>query len=345
MQTMKNTVNPAMLKQLANIPPAPPRKEREEPIRPGRMAPVAEDVHMRTVKHEAVMEKPKGLEEWEKRLVESADSKRKATVAQLCEYLLVDCEMMLTEQTSWNTTVRYNTPYTLLSSHTDHQSIYSDTFQTERRDSRHSRPIPPSDRSASLPTCSSVSWYQVSGPEYAKEVQSYNGRERVLLRKRRTKLRVEQFRIIAQVGQGGYGSVYLARKIDTREVCALKKMRKGTLAKMDEVKHVLVERDILTAVKTPWLVKLLYAFQDVEHVYLAMVRAPFRGMSEADVQEYVPGGDFRTLLNNSGVLKEEHAKFYAAEMFMGVNELHKLGYIHRDLKPEVRHHYKREHRW
>ena len=58
-------------------------------------------------------------------------------------------------------------------------------------------------------------------------------------------------------------------------MCALKKMRKGTLAKMDEVKHVLVERDILTAVKTPWLVKLLYAFQDVEHVYLAMVRSPF----------------------------------------------------------------------
>jgi serine/threonine protein kinase len=58
-------------------------------------------------------------------------------------------------------------------------------------------------------------------------------------------------------------------------------------------------------------------------------------MDRADYQEYVPGGDFRTLLNNSGVLKEEHARFYAAEMFMGVNELHKLGYIHRDLKPEV----------
>lgn len=51
--------------------------------------------------------------------------------------------------------------------------------------------------------------------------------------------------------------------------------------------------------------------------------------------EYVPGGDFRTLLNNSGVLKEEHARFYITEMFAGVNELHKLGYIHRDLKPEV----------
>lgn len=112
---------------------------------------------------------------------------------------------------------------------------------------------------------------QVTGEALQKEQQSYNGRERVLLRKRRTKLRVDQFRIIAQVGQGGYGSVYLARKVDTNEVCALKKMRKGTLAKMDEVKHVLVERDILTATKTPWLVRLLYAFQDREHVYLAMV--------------------------------------------------------------------------
>lgn len=89
----------------------------------------------------------------------------------------------------------------------------------------------------------------------------------------------------------------------------------------DKVRHVLVERDILTATKTPWLVRLLYAFQDSENVYLAM--------------EYVPGGDFRTLLNNSGVLKEEHARFYIGEMFVGVNELHKLGYIHRDLKPEV----------
>ncbi len=60
-------------------------------------------------------------------------------------------------------------------------------------------------------------------------------------------------------------------------------------------------------------------------------------LTRIDVQqEYVPGGDFRTLLNNSGVLKEEHARFYSAEMFAGVNELHKLGYIHRDLKPEVR---------
>ncbi|THH14052.1 hypothetical protein EW146_g6231 [Bondarzewia mesenterica] len=162
---------------------------------------------------------------------------------------------------------------------------------------------------------------ELSTSDYNKEFKSYCGRERVLLRKRRTKLKVDQFHIIAQVGQGGYGEVYLARKLETGEVCALKKMKKRTLYKMDEIRHVLVERDILTATKTPWLVRLLYAFQDPQHVYLAM--------------EYVPGGDFRTLLNNSGVLKEEHARFYISEMFAAVHELHKLGYIHRDLKPEV----------
>jgi len=78
----------------------------------------------------------------------------------------------------------------------------------------------------------------LSQSEYAKEFKSYCGRERVLLRKRRTKLRVEQFHIIAQVGQGGYGEVYLARKQDSGEVCALKKMRKRTLHKMDEVSGV-----------------------------------------------------------------------------------------------------------
>lgn len=75
----------------------------------------------------------------------------------------------------------------------------------------------------------------VKGQDYAKEFKSYCGRERVVLRKRRTKLKVDQFHIIAQVGQGGYGEVFLARKQESGEVCALKKMRKRTLFKMDEV--------------------------------------------------------------------------------------------------------------
>lgn len=70
---------------------------------------------------------------------------------------------------------------------------------------------------------------------YKKELKSYLGRERALLRKRRTKLKLNQFHIITQVGQGGYGEVFLARKKETGQVCALKKLRKKVLVKMDEV--------------------------------------------------------------------------------------------------------------
>ncbi|KOS18164.1 Serine/threonine-protein kinase sid2 [Escovopsis weberi] len=148
----------------------------------------------------------------------------------------------------------------------------------------------------------------------------YAGRERASLRKRRVRLRQGDFQILTQVGQGGYGQVFLAQKKDTREVCALKVMSKKLLFKLDEVRHVLTERDILTTAHSDWLVRLLYSFQDDKNIYLAM--------------EYVPGGDFRTLLNNTGVLSNRHARFYIAEMFCAVDALHKLGYIHRDLKPE-----------
>lgn len=47
-------------------------------------------------------------------------------------------------------------------------------------------------------------------------------------------------------------------------------MSKKLLFKLDEIRHVLTERDILTAAKSEWLVKLLYAFQDEDSIYLAM---------------------------------------------------------------------------
>ncbi|KAL6856685.1 protein kinase [Trichoderma novae-zelandiae] len=155
---------------------------------------------------------------------------------------------------------------------------------------------------------------------YRQMWSKYTGRERANLRKRRIRLKQGDFQILTQVGQGGYGQVFLAQKKDTREVCALKVMSKKLLFKLDEVRHVLTERDILTTAQSDWLVRLLYSFQDDKNIYLAM--------------EYVPGGDFRTLLNNTGVLSNRHARFYIAEMFCAVDALHQLGYIHRDLKPE-----------
>lgn len=160
----------------------------------------------------------------------------------------------------------------------------------------------------------------VSNKVLNEEWALYLQREHEVLRKRRLKPKHKDFQILTQVGQGGYGQVYLAKKKDSHEICALKILNKKLLFKLNETNHVLTERDILTTTRSDWLVKLLYAFQDPESLYLAM--------------EFVPGGDFRTLLINTRILKSGHARFYISEMFCAVNALHELGYTHRDLKPE-----------
>ncbi|KJE94749.1 serine/threonine-protein kinase cot-1 [Capsaspora owczarzaki ATCC 30864] len=152
------------------------------------------------------------------------------------------------------------------------------------------------------------------------ETARHRSKESDFLRKRRTRMHLGDFQVYAQIGQGGYGSVFLAQKKDTAEICAVKKMRKDVLIARDEVHHIRNERNVLAATNSPWLIKLLYSFQDRSDIYFVM--------------EYIPGGDMRTLLTQSGILRHEHARFYIMEVLMCVSSLHQLGFIHRDLKPE-----------
>lgn len=64
-------------------------------------------------------------------------------------------------------------------------------------------------------------------PEYRKELRSYLGRERVLLRKRRTKLKVDQFRIIAQVRLAR--SIQVPRKLIFHHLARCRSAKEGTV--------------------------------------------------------------------------------------------------------------------
>ena len=99
----------------------------------------------------------------------------------------------------------------------------------------------------------------MDSPTINNEWQGYLTKETNILRKRRLKPKHKDFEMITQVGQGGYGQVYLARKKDTKEICALKILNKKLLMKLEGTDHVLTERDILTTTRSEWLVKLLYA--------------------------------------------------------------------------------------
>jgi serine/threonine kinase 38 len=83
---------------------------------------------------------------------------------------------------------------------------------------------------------------------------------------------------------------------------------------------VRAERDVLATLNNPWIVELLFAFQDAKYLYLVM--------------EYLPGGDLMTVLIKKDILTEEESKFYTAEMILAIDSVHKMNYIHRDLKPD-----------
>lgn len=50
--------------------------------------------------------------------------------------------------------------------------------------------------------------------------------------------------------------------------------------------------------------------------------------------DYIPGGDMMSLLIRMGVFPELLARFYVAELTLAIESVHKMGFIHRDIKPD-----------
>ncbi|KYR00230.1 putative protein serine/threonine kinase [Tieghemostelium lacteum] len=139
------------------------------------------------------------------------------------------------------------------------------------------------------------------------------------LRNKRAGMKLQEFKILTQIGKGGFGQVFLAQKKDSGDIVTLKRIKKSSYEWANQRTQVGHEKTVMMSENCKWITKLLYAFQDSHYLYLAM--------------EYHCGGDFRALLNNLGMLSEEEARYYMMEMIEAVHSLHAMDYVHRDIKP------------
>jgi serine/threonine kinase 38 len=57
-------------------------------------------------------------------------------------------------------------------------------------------------------------------------------------------------------------------------------------------------------------------------------------MGKADKLYVVIAGDMMTLLMKKDTMTEEQTQFYVAETVLAIDSIHKLGFIHRDIKPD-----------
>lgn len=160
----------------------------------------------------------------------------------------------------------------------------------------------------------------VSEERKNRHIQNYSKKEKQFLRLRRTKLCLEDFETIKVIGKGAFGEVRLVQKKDNGHIYAMKTLLKSEMYKKDQLAHVRAERDVLANSDSPWVVSLFYSFQDSQYLYLIM--------------EYLPGGDLMTMLIRWQIFTEDITRFYMAECVLALEAIHKLGFIHRDIKPD-----------
>ncbi|XP_037605465.1 myotonin-protein kinase isoform X2 [Sebastes umbrosus] len=138
---------------------------------------------------------------------------------------------------------------------------------------------------------------------------------------RRTRIKREDFHILKVIGRGTFSEVAVARMRSTQQVYALKIMNKWDMLRRGETACYQEEREVLLRGDRCWITELHYAFQDDNYLYLVM--------------DYYVGGDLLTLLSKFGDrIPEDMAQFYLAEMVMAIDSVHRLGYVHRDIKPD-----------
>jgi serine/threonine protein kinase len=133
-------------------------------------------------------------------------------------------------------------------------------------------------------------------------------------------IKFEDFEILKLLGQGSFGNVFLVKQKINEKLFAMKVLNKEKIYKSKQVNQTKTEREILEKLDNPFIVKLYFAFQTKNRLFL--------------VTEFIQGGELFEQIKINVKLNEKVARFYACEIIIAIELMHKKGIIYRDLKPE-----------
>lgn len=138
---------------------------------------------------------------------------------------------------------------------------------------------------------------------------------------KRDSLNVDDFKLLKVIGKGAFGKVMLVKRKDEDSTpYAMKVLKKAFLVAKNQVEHTKSERRILRDIDHPFVVRLRYAFQSEDKLYLIM--------------DYYNGGSLFFHLRKARRFRESHARFYAAQLVLAMEHLHQCNIAYRDLKLE-----------
>jgi serine/threonine protein kinase len=141
---------------------------------------------------------------------------------------------------------------------------------------------------------------------------------RRILRGRWRGLILGPYQVLAPIGRGGMGTVFLARDSRTGELLALKVLRRASAEKRQRARFRR-EMQMSRRVNHPHLAST-YSSGKIDDVYFIAM-------------EYIPGKSLQRLVQAEGPLDVSRAARLMSEVAAGLDHAHARGMIHRDLKP------------
>ncbi|GAB4846285.1 hypothetical protein Ancab_025285 [Ancistrocladus abbreviatus] len=129
---------------------------------------------------------------------------------------------------------------------------------------------------------------------------------------------MERYKIIKEVGDGTFGSVWRALNKQTGEVVAIKKMKKKYYS-WEECRN-LREVKSLTEMNHPNIVKLKEVIWEHDILHF--------------VFEYMECNLYQLMKERGKPFAEVEVRNWSFQVFQGLAYMHQHGYFHRDLKPE-----------
>jgi len=148
--------------------------------------------------------------------------------------------------------------------------------------------------------------------------ESWN--DEVLFSNNNQKVTKDDFELLNVIGKGSFGKVMQVKKKDDGKIYAMKVLRKEAIIARKQVAHTRAEKSILQKIQHPFIVRLHFAFQTKDKLYMIL--------------DYINGGELFYHLKKEGRFPEIRVKFYAAEIVCAMAHLHSLQIVYRDLKPE-----------
>jgi serine/threonine protein kinase len=130
-----------------------------------------------------------------------------------------------------------------------------------------------------------------------------------------TTVGLDHFQVHGLCGEGTFGKVMMATKIDTQKVYAMKVIRKELLySDATRVTQAIAEKQVMQQMAArphPYVISLRFAFQTDENIFLVM--------------DFMGGGDLHNLLEAKGRLREAWVVVYAAEIALALEHVHAHG--------------------